>query len=259
MRAGARRELRSGPSELQNLNVRAAQEIEYDFQGRASARPGETCPVLSSVALGMVFWWCVRLRECHAASHWFQRAITSFGQAHPCPGTTMPCNTRIVPTAEERGDSLEHERASDLSPETDIPCVRADFSFALYRDVVVMCHPARELSDASWNEWLEWALTHRFRAVLISTNGGSPNARQRNRYAEVQRKSGNRDKVALLSDSAVIRGVLTAMSWLTGADVMTFAPDRLTAALAWLNLGGCSTEVTALIARLHKEMALATS
>jgi hypothetical protein len=51
-----------------------------------------------------------------------------------------------------------------------------------------------------------------------------------------------------------VRGILTAMSWITDNSVKPFSPSELDAALTWLSLAEHKQAVETLIAQLHASM-----
>jgi hypothetical protein len=68
---------------------------------------------------------------------------------------------------------------------------------------------------------------------LVETRGGGPDAKQRRALAEAMRNEDTR--VAVLTDSFVARGILTALAWL-GLPQRGFALQDLRAAGSYLEL-----------------------
>lgn len=62
------------------------------------------------------------------------------------------------------------------------------------------------------------------------TDGGAPDAAQRKRLAEVVR--GWEPVAAVISESLLVRGVVTALAWL-GMRVRFFSVSEVSAALSW--------------------------
>ena len=74
---------------------------------------------------------------------------------------------------------------------------------------------------------------------LIITTGGGPNAQQRKTVSEAHAKSGvKRDAVAsVISDSALVRGVITALGWLgTGQGMRAFRFADANTAFAYIGI-----------------------
>jgi hypothetical protein len=137
--------------------------------------------------------------------------------------------------------------------------VRPDLAFARFYDAMILCHSHHAPTDACWDAWIECSLSQHHRAVLVSSHGGGPTPHQRRQLAERRSQAGaGTETVALLSESALLRGVLTAMAWITGNSVKAFAPNELATALAWLGLTERSAEAKTVIAQLHAAMEQAT-
>lgn len=136
--------------------------------------------------------------------------------------------------------------------DTQVLFVGADMAFGLVEDVKVLCQSRLDPSDASWDAWIDWSALHPMRKVLVTTRGGAPAPAQRRRLAERRAQAGAEPEiVALLTDSSVLRGVLTAMSWITGNAVKAFKPDELMQAVAWLGVAEHSAELRAAIDALY--------
>ncbi len=112
-----------------------------------------------------------------------------------------------------------------------------------YGDVHVVCalHSATNPSDAEWDEYIAHIATmkqltgERFRdaAGFAITDGGAPNAAQRKRLADI---AGKEEPLgAVVSDSMMVRGVVTALSWL-GIRVRAFGVGEIAAAMRWAHV-----------------------
>jgi hypothetical protein len=97
-------------------------------------------------------------------------------------------------------------------------------------------------SDQSWTEMLEGTLAMERSmgspALLVFTYfpDGMPTASQRRMSVETTQKSRLADRVAVLTDSAIVRGGFTAIQWVLGkqTDNKAFRPTEVQAAIAWL-------------------------
>lgn len=106
--------------------------------------------------------------------------------------------------------------------------------------------------DDSWNAYVRWTSTVvetglDFVTVLTFSPRQSPNARQRALLTEQIVRSKEQfvnQCVAVLTDSALVRGTITAFSWVA-RDLRTkaFRPHDLEAAFAWLKLRSSFDEV----------------
>lgn len=104
--------------------------------------------------------------------------------------------------------------------------------------IVCALHSKRSPSDAEWDEYLGHVRDAReltrggisaVNAVVV-TDGGAPDAAQRKRLADVVR--GWEPLAAVISESLLVRGVVTALAWL-GMSVRFFPVNEVSAALSW--------------------------
>jgi hypothetical protein len=114
------------------------------------------------------------------------------------------------------------------------------------RSLVYAVHDGRGPSDAEWDVYLE-NVRKALRATrdpthaggLTVTDGGAPNAKQRRLLVGVTKEECGETMVrirgAILSDSALVRGVVTALSWHI-PEVRTFAPSRIAGAFEHVRL-----------------------
>jgi hypothetical protein len=88
---------------------------------------------------------------------------------------------------------------------------------------------------AEWRGYMDFLLAHRYtlRAAVIFTEGGGPTVSQR---AEMHEKlpEFSANKAAIITDSSVVRGIVTAFRWLGAVNWVAFSPDRLQAALQYV-------------------------
>lgn len=95
-------------------------------------------------------------------------------------------------------------------------------------DVYMAVHGTSNPSDPEWEQFTAGWKAHasavrqagRTPLSMNVTHGGAPNAVQRALMDAANKPL--RPKVAVLNDSAFVRGVITALSWLGGADVRAF-------------------------------------
>jgi hypothetical protein len=124
-------------------------------------------------------------------------------------------------------------------------------AFASLGDLLLLCHTATAPRDDEWNAWVERAQRLQHRAMLISSRGGSPNSAQRARVAQIG-GSDPRPPVALLTDSSVLRGLITAFTWLLGPEqrIKAFSPTATADAMRWLAIDVPPASVEAALAHL---------
>jgi hypothetical protein len=135
--------------------------------------------------------------------------------------------------------------------------VLSAIAFAAVGELLILCYSTASPSDAEWDVWIEREKRMAHRAVLVSTEGGSPNARQRARVAEAtDTKGATRPPLALLTDSAAIRSIMTAFGWILGKHqpMKAFPRSALDEAMAWLGVPVPVDRVRPVVARLHASL-----
>ncbi|NUP05419.1 MAG: hypothetical protein HOW73_05090 [Polyangiaceae bacterium] len=124
--------------------------------------------------------------------------------------------------------------------------------FEQFGDTVAMVHTADPPSDEEWDAYLASQRAHWSARVLVFTEGGGPTTLQRGRLNDAL--AGRIVKTAVVSSSAVIRGIVTALSWFNPG-IKSFLPNEASAALRYLGVAvedqaGLMQKVT----RLSKEL-----
>ncbi len=132
-------------------------------------------------------------------------------------------------------------------------------AFTAEEDILVLCHTSAPPSDQEWEAWLAREVRAEHKGLLIVTDGGAPNSRQRARVAEATSSRGvRRPGVALLTDSAFIRSVMTAFAWILGQEhpMKAFPPTAIDEAVVWLRVRAQPPRVREAVARLRTALAL---
>jgi hypothetical protein len=130
-------------------------------------------------------------------------------------------------------------------------------AFAAVDSLLILCHTSAPPSDAEWDTLIAYEVGHPQRGLLISTDGGAPNSRQRARVAEARRGMIDAKRpVALLTDSAVTRSIMTAFAWILGQEhpMKTFPRDGLDEAVSWLGVEVPPARVRPVMERLHTSL-----
>lgn len=122
-------------------------------------------------------------------------------------------------------------------------------------DLVLLVVGKRCPTDPEWQAWLDFSDIGEQRnpRVIVYSEGGGPDAAQRRALAKAMRKY-PRVKVAVLIDSVIGRGIVTALGWLYGNHA-AFATGEVDRALVYLRLPAAaavlvSPRIAALRARL---------
>ena len=126
-------------------------------------------------------------------------------------------------------------------------------AYVRVQDVLLMISGELGASDQDLSTWLERLAVYDYRGLLVSVRGnGGISSKQRGRIADFWKRAGRKPPpVALVSDSAVSRGVLTAISWMLESSTKAFAPSDLRGALAFLGTSAPIAEVASHLDALH--------
>jgi hypothetical protein len=100
--------------------------------------------------------------------------------------------------------------------------------------VAIAVHDAVPPTDEEWDRWMRYYDGRtEGRALVESYEGAGPNAKQRKVLAE--RTQGIDLRAAILTDSLVVRGIVTAIAWL-GIPQRAFPPGHFQQAGEFLGL-----------------------
>nr|WP_206607121.1 hypothetical protein [Sandaracinus sp.] len=108
-------------------------------------------------------------------------------------------------------------------------------AFKLVENVMLLVHTNRPPSDEEWGEYVEAVDAQGAAplAQLVHTQGGSPNAKQRGAFTKML--AGRTVPVAVLNDSALVRGAVTAIAWFNPS-LRAFKSADIDAALQYLGV-----------------------
>lgn len=108
-------------------------------------------------------------------------------------------------------------------------------AFRFSRDCVVVYHGKPDPTEAQWDGYLaELAARPGISKFFVNTEGGGPTGKQRaalNRVCE-----GRSPVLAVMTASAAVRGMLTALRWMGWSHAAPFSLDDLAGAVAHLGL-----------------------
>lgn len=117
-----------------------------------------------------------------------------------------------------------------------------NMAFQKVGDYIVLVHNAMAPTDEEWDEWMQH---YTYESILIITDGGAPTASQRKRLKtrvdELRASPGyvpnkKEPKVATVTASSFVRGVLTALRWFYHDAYAAFPPDHINQALTYLDV-----------------------
>jgi hypothetical protein len=127
--------------------------------------------------------------------------------------------------------------------------------FTICERYFVSYHTAAPPTDEEWRDQLVYVdgRMAELRGVLVVADGGGPNVVQRKQLAELFQ--GKLPPVAVITESAMVRGMLVALSWF-GLKQRAFAPADFEKALQFLGANGhARTVVTKAIEQLRADVA----
>jgi hypothetical protein len=126
----------------------------------------------------------------------------------------------------------------------------ANFASVIWHDtthaLLLALHGEAAPSDAEWEPYLDAiprVLAHPSGMGIVLTDGGTPSSAQRER---MRRKDGGAVRCnAIITDNAIVRGVVTAVSWFN-PKICAFAPDDFSRACQLIGLD--DTQITSVCA-----------
>lgn len=110
--------------------------------------------------------------------------------------------------------------------------------------------------DAEWAQLVAAMKRDRHQRTLVVSAGGGPSAAQRK--AILDASGGKGLPAAIITDSVVVRGIATAISWFV-SDVRAYPPGDLQGALDHLKVPLRVDEVQRVIDELKRELAQASA
>lgn len=114
--------------------------------------------------------------------------------------------------------------------------------------------------DAEWAEWVEFVTVNSTPGmkprIVVVTEGGAPSAAQRAALSDVTEAYKSEVKVAVLTESTMARGALTALSWFAANVYRPFAPADIDKALHYLDLTAKAAEIKSKIRLLQRKLDL---
>ncbi len=117
-----------------------------------------------------------------------------------------------------------------------------NMAFQRVGDYFVLVHNAMAPTEEEWDEWMQ---QYTYASILVVTDGGAPTASQRKRLktrVDELRASPSyvpnkkEPKVAIVTASSFVRGVITALRWFYHDSYAAFPPDHINQALTYLDV-----------------------
>ena len=105
--------------------------------------------------------------------------------------------------------------------------------------VVYVRHRALLVDDAEWDEFVCTVDAHLSAGgslkLLVLTDNAGPNVIQRGQLNDLLTSKGATLRIAVLSKSMVVRGIVTALSWMGTMRIRAFSPRDFKGALSFLD------------------------
>jgi hypothetical protein len=130
---------------------------------------------------------------------------------------------------------------------------------AMGKHVLIAVHTSTTPSKDEWERYLRMTAevieeSHGNYVGLAVTDGGAPNSAQRAALVPLAKKAPE-VRGAAITNSILVRGIMTAMSWLLNPNFKSFTPEELAEALTHLQVHPMAlTRVRDEIVKLQKEL-----
>ena len=117
----------------------------------------------------------------------------------------------------------------------------------------------RDPTDQEWDSYIRFLRQNVVPGVaprsLVVTDGGGPNSAQRTKLTELVAEHSGDVKIAVVTASAVVRGIFTAMSWFATFNYRAFTPTQLDEALVFLDVSRATAfEMKTAIVAMRKKI-----
>ena len=122
--------------------------------------------------------------------------------------------------------------------------------------LLLLVHAPSAPTEAEWQHWIALCCEHPGPIrVLVETHGGGPDAKQRKALSAALQ--GRELRSAILTDSLVVRGIVTALAWL-GITLRAFPLHEIQAAASFLELTAAEVSLAReILPRLRAECGMA--
>jgi hypothetical protein len=126
--------------------------------------------------------------------------------------------------------------------------------FTILGDTLLVVHGPMDPEPEEWRELMaaSRSTAQSYRRCLVLAGGVTLKAKQRSELADLVNTNGCR--VAVLIDSAIARGMVTALGWVTGNKYRAFAMGAIDDAMAYLGGNLDPVEVHGTIDSMREQM-----
>lgn len=120
------------------------------------------------------------------------------------------------------------------------------------RTMILVCGVAPP-SDQDWGQLASVMGKNLHDRALVLSLGGGPSAKQRKQLMDASHGRAAQIPCAILTDSVMVRGITTAISWFV-PEVRSFRPEEIEPALQYLRVTTPASEVRKVIDELKREL-----
>jgi hypothetical protein len=131
------------------------------------------------------------------------------------------------------------------------------FHYDIAGNAHVAVHGPVSPGDEEWQAYLDDILNrvHECRGVIVNTTGGGPTAAQRRASTEHWNRYGSTPRMAIMTISPVVRGMVAALSWFLGTNIRAFSIDGFTDAGKHLALSDADiNDVREMVKKLRAQL-----
>jgi hypothetical protein len=111
-------------------------------------------------------------------------------------------------------------------------------AFRIVQDVVIIVHGTEPPTTEEWEAWLDFYMetaAARRLPIYMVTEGGGPDVNQRDSMN--RRFSTLKPRAAVVTNSRLVRGIITALQWVGQLELKGFVPEKRHDALVYLGVG----------------------
>ena len=131
------------------------------------------------------------------------------------------------------------------------------FYYDIAGNAHIAVHGTVAPGDQEWQDYLDdiLARVHECRGVIVNTTGGGPTAAQRRASTEHWNRYGSTPRMAIMTVSPVVRGMVKALSWFLGTNIRAFPIQGFADAGKHLALSDADIEeVRQMVAKLRAQL-----
>jgi hypothetical protein len=129
----------------------------------------------------------------------------------------------------------------------------------LIDSTLVVVHNAVAPDDDDWQVFMDAWKQHldKVKAQLVYSDGGAPNSEQRRTsVAMISSRRAGPPPTAVLTDSMLGRGAVTALGWFIRERIRAFSPERMSEACKFLGVSHQESQLRQSVRELRRQLSL---